>query len=102
MASCLVGGLVDTGLTATALSIPGFKEVGIIGSGLVELGSFDTVAMARIGVTALMIGLYAVAKKDGSRFTYSFEKSLQISNVIVWSINIINAAQIIYEVLPKS
>ena len=101
MTSFMVGNVVDVALTGTALSMSGFSEVGIMGSGLIESGRLDQAAMIRTGVTAMMIAFYALAKETGSKLTFTLERSLQISNTIAWSVNVLTTAQIIYEMLPK-
>ena len=95
------GSYADVGITAMGLNI-GLKEVGVVAAPLVESGRFDYASMLRIGTTAVMVGLYALSKEKNSRFAFSFEKSIQVSNIIAWGINVMNAAQIIYGQLPKS
>lgn len=101
MTSFMVGNFVDVGLTNIGLNIAGFKEVGLVASNIVESGHLNSAVLLRSGVTAVLIGLYALNKDHGTRFAFSFEKALQYSNYIVWGINALNAAQIIYERLPK-
>ena len=101
MASFFAGGLAGVGITSLGLSMGGFKEAGVIASGLVEEGRFDDAVIVRIGVTVLMTGLYAILKERDSEFAPSLEKSLQISNVIVWAVDLLSAMQIVYEIVPK-
>jgi hypothetical protein len=102
MTSFFVASFTDVALTHYALdTIDGAREIGLMGAGLIEDGRFDDAAMIRIGFVVLMVGMYALNEARETRWAYSFEKSLQISNVIVWSVNAINFAQIMYESAPK-
>jgi len=53
-------------------------------------------------MTVLMTGLYTILKEKDSKFAFSPEKSLQISNAIVWAVNLLGVMQIVYEIVPKS
>lgn len=93
MTTFLVGGLGDVATTAVGLS-NGFREVGPLGSQLMEADNHTGAYVARIAVTAVLLGLYALSKEHPNRFTYSVDRAMRISNVITWGIVALNAVQI--------
>jgi len=95
--SFVVANYFDTISTLFALEFPNLKEVGILAT---EVGLTETIVV-KAGVTACLVGVYALAKTKGSRLAFPLEKALKISNVIVWGATVLNIAQIAMEILPE-
>lgn len=104
MLSFAIANIADVATTSVGLGLEGFREIGPVGHTLVENGVLNEAFLVRTGVTVAMIGMYALTKKRNSRWAFSFEKAIQISNMIAWGVAVLNAAQIghyMFEVLKK-
>ncbi len=102
LTSFFTSNFVDIASTAYGLKL-GFYEKGILGSHFVEQGNFDDAVIMRTAVTAIMIGLYALANKNKDKlklnWSYTLDKSLKASNIISWGVAILNTTQIAAELL---
>ena len=94
MTSFFAANLVDVVTSTYAHSSLGFKEIGFAADKYAEGGEFYTAAIVSTGVTALLIGSYALSKASGSRLSFSYEKAIRIGNLIRWGVNAINIAQV--------
>lgn len=93
MTTFLAAGLGDVATTAVGLS-NGFKETGIMGQHLVEMNNETGAYVARVAVSAVLIGIYALSKEYPNRFSFSVDRAMRISNVITWGIVALNTVQI--------
>lgn len=93
--SFFLAGLADIGSTAIALSLAGFREVGLNGARQVAAGSTVNALVFRMAVTAFMIGMYALCKHWGhGRLAYAFEKTLTATTPLAWGVALLNVFQI--------
>jgi hypothetical protein len=93
MTSFFLANFADIATTSVGLAIPGFKEVGVLGSQLVESGHIPNAFIIRTAMTVGMIGLYALTKQNGSRWAFSVEKAVHIGNFLCWSAIALNTLQ---------
>ena len=80
----MTGMVLDTSLTINALIQPEWQELNRYAVSRIEAGNFDQVLIAKMALTAVMIGSYALASKIGSRWKMPIEKAMQIGNMIIW------------------
>lgn len=87
--SFYLGNVADVVITRTALLLPGFSELN-------PLGAEEQTLLLKMGVVSSLIVLYALS--EGSKLGWSVEKSLKISRVLIWTVVVMNMAQVLYEV----
>ena len=102
MTSFSAANLVDVAASMYAHSNLNFKEIGFAADKFAESGELYTAAIVRTGVTALLIGSYALSKTSGSRLSFSYEKTIRIGNLIHWGVNAINVVQIVAHLAQNS
>ena len=100
--SFFAANLVDVTASMYAHSNLNFKEIGLVAGKFAESGELHTAAMVSTGVTALIIGSYALSNVSGSRLSFSYEKTIRIGNLIHWGINAINVVQIVAHMAQNS
>ena len=94
MSSFLLGNLAESATTAFGLGF-GLSEKGLVASPLTEQNEISFFIL-KTGVTAVLIGLTALAKDQGYKRTgYVLGKTMKITNLIVWGATAINTARII-------
>lgn len=94
MSSLFVGSVGDVATTAYALN-QGLSEKGVMGARLMEMNNPTGAFIYRMAVTAVIIGIYAIAQEKPGRFTFSIDRAARIANVITWGITALNAVQIV-------
>ncbi len=67
MLSFMAGMVIDSALTANALVQPGWIELNRYAREVVNMGSRDKVLIAKMALTAVMVGTYALATQIASR-----------------------------------
>jgi len=93
MTSFMLANISDSTITAIALnSHKGFHEAGIMGSNFEH--NLTTAIIIKTGITAMLIGAYALAKAHQvPRYEYVYEKTLQASHLFIWGIVLFNMGQ---------
>lgn len=85
----------DSVLSYHLITNEGWREGNLVAGYHIEQGNLENLIIAKMGVTAVLIGSYALAAKIGSRWEYSTRRALQISNVIMWGVLAWNTAKIL-------
>lgn len=104
MTSFLAGHLVDSAVSYYLLALNGWKDVGGLGpSPYINLAETDRIVMAKMGVVAAVIGMYALARSGEtssikSKFTRATEVALKAGTAGVWAVQLWNAFNIIGEI----
>lgn len=97
----IAGHIADAAITYTALHhLEGFQEVGPAGSQMIDSES-NRLLMAKIAVTALMVGLYALSRDKNKSFEYVGRRAMEISTAIIYLVLVSNTAQVIHELLRQ-
>ena len=106
MTSFMAGHLVDPAVSYYLLALNGWKEIGGLGpSPYIDLADTDRIVMAKMGVVAAMVGMYALAS-DGefseikAKFRKATETALKVGTAAVWGVQLWNAFLISSEKLP--
>lgn len=97
MTSFFAANVADTAITSVGLGLPGFQEVGILTE--FDPNNIGNSMIMKFGVIAVLVGSYALAKKNKSHLEFSLEKTLQLGSVMVWGITAINTLQILPELM---
>lgn len=99
MSSFLLGNLAESATTAFGFRL-GLSEKGPVAGPFTEYNEISYF-MLKTGVTAVLIGLTALAKDQGyERTGRVFGKTMEITNLIVWGATALNTARIISQ-LPR-
>lgn len=84
--SFVLANLCDALLTAIALNLPGFVEKGVLGQPMLADARVIPLLIFKTAVTALMIGLFALAARRDGQWSYAIKVALRIGTVIVWAV----------------
>ena len=97
MGSFLAGHLVDSAVSYYYLALNGWRDIGGLGSShYLQLGETDKLVIAKLGVVAAVIGMYALAKEHSIKyFEPATEKAIKIGNAAVWTVRLWNVFNII-------
>jgi len=108
MTSFLAGHLVDSAVSYFHLAQEGWREVGFLqGSPFILNSQADKIVIAKLGVVAAVIGMYALASEGDisdikSKFKNGTEIALKVGTAGVWAVQAWNLLNIIGEhVLAK-
>lgn len=95
----LAGQIADAVITYTALSqLEGFKEIGPAGSEMISDDS-QRLLIAKIAVTAMIIGLYAISRDKQLRAEFVGRKVMDLSTTILYLVLASNVIQVAPEVI---
>ncbi len=81
--------------TKQLLATGKFEEVGILGRQLFSEGNMTGAYIARMGFAAVLIGVYALSKEYPNSLSFSVDRAMRISNVLVWGVLAVNMAQLV-------
>ncbi len=97
MTSFLAGHLVDSAVSYYFLAQNGWQETGGLGgSQFLQLGETEKLVIAKLGVVAAVIGMYALAKEHNIRnFEPATERAIKFGNSAVWAVQLWNAFNIV-------
>ena len=101
MTSFLVGHLVDSAVSYFYLTQEGWREAGFLqGSPFILNSETDKIIIAKMGVVAAMVGMYALAAEGDisdikSKVKKSTEIALKVGTVGVWAAQAWNVLNII-------
>lgn len=102
MTSFFLGHLVDSFVSYFYLAQNNWSEIGLLqGSPFLQIGAADKIVIAKMGVVASVIGIYALAtdfNKPGIKF--STEKALQVGTVAVWTVQVWNLLNVVSTMFP--
>jgi hypothetical protein len=90
--------IADSVLTWIALEKLNFQEANTFANEIIQSDGFEKIILIKFAVISLLILLYAISQDNESKFSYSTEKAVQISNAIVWFVVISNLLQIALEI----
>lgn len=90
MSSVMTAGIADVYTSLIGFS-QGIEEGGLLAGYLVEKGDVDGAIWARIGVAALLVGLYALNKEFPNKYSEAIDKGVRAGNLYAWSVAALNA-----------
>ncbi len=93
--SFFVANLIDTLASTYFLAQDGWRELNRLAFDKIAMGEIHELIIIKLTVTAVLIGAYALAKATDSRLEYPLEISLRLGSLVVWSVQIWNAANIL-------
>lgn len=95
MTSFLVANLSDLILTGLAMSLPGFREMGLGASWWFSVGQQTAVYATKMGVAAVFLGAYAMAIPRGGLWRSVAVPVLRMGCWVVWAAVVWNAVNIV-------
>jgi hypothetical protein len=103
--SFFTANLADIAITTYGMTQKGFMERGVSANAFFETQNPVPMYIAKLAITAGLIGLYALSKKSknvfGVKWEYVFEKALQFGNVAVWTMMLWNGINVGAYLLDK-
>ncbi len=94
MTSFLAGQLADASITTIGLSA-NFSEKGYWINHLLETGGMTNALLAKMAVTAVVIGLYALSKEKNSRHFPAIDKGTRVGNLVTWGVVALNTLRLV-------
>jgi hypothetical protein len=82
--SFVLANISDAVVTGVGLHLPGMTERGVRASEMFAQGQISEMLIFKTAITALMIGIYALAASRRVRWAYPIEAALKIGNVLLW------------------
>ena len=98
MTSFLLANVADSVSTMIGFTM-GAPELSPGHASLITAGEMDKALFIKFGISVALIGLYALSKSSDNNLAFSFEKSLQIANILTWGVSLVNTANILQAVL---
>lgn len=84
MTSFYLANAADVFVTTYALHQDGFTELNSRAQDMINSGETSDILVAKIAITAVLTGIYALTAKEGNRWKWPVEKAMQIGNGLVW------------------
>lgn len=98
--SFLGANMTDVISTKIGLGLGLVTEAGFSAEEINSNGLADA-AIAKIALVLVMVGAYALSAQQESRLTYPLKKTMQMTHLLIWGIQLWNVANIGLEVLNK-
>lgn len=90
----VLGQMADIAITFTALyHLEGFREIGPAGSDMID-DEAHRLVIAKLAVTALLVGLYALSRDKNQKFEFIGRRSMELSIAIVYIVILSNVFQV--------
>ena len=96
--SFFLANFIDIIITAVFLSQDGWRELNSLAVNKIASGEFYELIIIKTAFTAVLIGSYALATEVNSRLAYPLEQSVRIGALVVWSVQVWNAINVIASV----
>lgn len=103
MTAFFAGHVFDSVISYAAFQVEGWKEIfPMAASPYMNLNMEDRLIVAKMGVVALVVGLYAISKKrEIGILSRPSEKAMQIGTIAVWAVQMWNVLNVVAEVASK-
>ncbi len=89
---------LDSASTSYLLTQQGWQELNQFALSMIARGQIHVFLILKIAFMAALISAYAVTKQRGSRLAYPLEKALLLGNLIVWTVQLWNAFNVLLAV----
>jgi hypothetical protein len=99
--SFFLANAVDATITSMLLTQQGWQELNRLAFDSIAQDGIQEVLILKLALTAVLIGSYALAHCISSRLEYPLEKALQWGAILVWGVQVWNAANVIAELFLR-
>ncbi len=96
--SFFLANFTDILITTIFLSQDGWRELNSLASSKIAQGEFYELIILKTAFTAVLIGSYALATNIKSRLAYPLERAVQFGSLVLWSVQVWNAINVIASV----
>lgn len=90
----LAGHLADASISTIGIAA-NFSEHGFLANRLLETEGLPNALLAKMAVTAVVIGLYAFSKENNSRFFPPVYQAMRFTNLITWGLVALNSLKLV-------
>ncbi len=99
--SFFLANAVDATITSLLLTQQGWQELNRLAYESIAQDGIQEILILKLAVTAVMIGSYALAHCINSRLEYPLEKALQWGAMMVWGVQVWNAANVVADLFLR-